>query len=264
MGWNALPYAIVCGQLGYNLSVLGRVTEGRELFERGNAIDLEKVSNLTTKMAYCSWQGLFISLVGEDFLNASTKVDQLVELAERSDSPFMMLTFNVAKSNIMIGLENYTQARSSGQQALNAIEGKGIRTGHVANLFYNMAIAALKTDDLDKSREYFEEGRSLIELAPNWWEPRYSFLEGLIIMNEEKIDYHRIETCFKASIQGDENVGANVPAAQTRYYLAKNMMHRGDEKGSIDVFEKLHNSFQEWGISVWANKCKQELETYRF
>jgi len=264
MGWSALPYTIVCGQLGYNLSVLGRMAEGKELFERGYAIDLEKVSNLTTKMAYCSWQGLFISLVGEDFFNAATKVDQLVDLAERSDSPFMMLAFNVAKSNIMIGIENYAQALSSGQKALTAIEGKPIRTGHVVNLYYNMVMAALKTGDVDKAKEYFEEGQSLVELSPNWWEPRYSFLEGLILMNEVNSDYHKIETCFKASIQGDENVGAIVPAAQTRYYLAENMKHRGDEKGSIDLFTKLHNSFQSWDISVWENKCKQELEQYRF
>ena len=264
MGWSALPYTIVCGQLGYNLSVLGRVAEGAELFERGYAVDLEKVSNLTTKMAYCSWQGLFISLVGEDIFNASTKVDQLVEIADRSDSPFMMLAFNVAKSNIMIGIENYTQARSSGQKALNAIEGKAIRTGHVANLFYNMVMAALKTEDLDKAKEYFEEGRSLIELAPNWWKPRYSFLEGLILMNEAKFDSQKIKTCFEASIKGDEDMGAIVPAAQTQYYLGKIMMRRGDEKGSINIFTKLHNNFKTWGLSVWEKKCKQELEPYRF
>ena len=192
-----MPYTIVCGQLGYNLSVIGRVAEGQELFERGYAIDLEKVSNLTTKMAYCSWQGLFISLIGNDFFNASTKVDQLVELAERSDSPFMMLAFNVAKSNIMIGLENYAKALESGRKALKAIEGKAIRTGHVANLFYNMVIATLKTGDLDKAKEYFEKGQSLVELAPNWWGPRYRFLEGLILMNEENLIITKLKPVLK-------------------------------------------------------------------
>lgn len=264
MGWSALPYTIVCGQLGYNLSVLGRVAEGQELFERGYAIDLEKVSNLTTKMAYCSWQGLFISLVGKDFFNATTKVDQLVELAERSDSPFMMLAFNVAKSNIMIGLENYAQALESGQKALKAIEGQAIRTGHVANLFYNMVIATLRTGDLDKAKEYFEKGQSLVELAPNWWGPRYRFLEGLVLMNETQFDYHKIKTCFEESIKGDEEMGAIVPAAQTQYYLAKMMTNGDDEKASLDIFTKLYNSFRKWGISIWEKKCKQELEPYRF
>ena len=264
MGWSALPYTIVCGQLGYNLSVLGRVVEGMEFIERGYATDLEKVSNLTTKMAYCSWQGLFISLVGEDFFNAATKVDELVDLADRSDSPFMMLAFNVAKSNIMIGIENYKQALYSGKKALNAIEGKPIRTGHVANLYYNMVIASLKTGDLDKAEEYFQKGRSLVELAPYWWGPRYSFLEGLIHMNEAKFNFHNIENCFETSIKSDKKVGAIVPATQTEYYLAKMFMRQGDEKGSIDILMKIHNRFQAWGISGWEKKCKQELEPYRF
>jgi class 3 adenylate cyclase/tetratricopeptide (TPR) repeat protein len=262
MGWNALPYAIVCGQLGYNLSVLGRVAEGRELFERGNAIDLEKVSNLTTKMAYCSWQGLFISLVGEDFFNAAKKLDLLVDLAERSDSPFMMLAFNVAKSNIMIGIENYTQALASGQKALKAIEGKAIRTGHVANLFYNLAIASLKASDLGKAKEYFKKGQPLVDLAPNWWGPRYSFLEGLILMNEAQLDYQRIRICFESSIKADEDMGAIVPAAQTKYYLAKFMTQQGDEKDSNNIFTNLYESFQKWGIFAWEKKCEREREPY--
>ena len=45
-------------------------------------------------------------------------------------------------------------------------------------------MAALKTGDLDKAKEYFEEGRSLVELAPNWWEPRCSLLEKLILINK--------------------------------------------------------------------------------
>ena len=264
MGWSALPYTIVCGQLGYNLCVLGRVAEGKESIERGYTTDLEKVSNLTTKMAYCSWQGLFISLTGEDFFNAATKIDELVDIADRSDSPFMMLAFNVAKSNIMIGIENYVQALSSGQKAKNAIEGKAIRTGHVANLYYNMAIAAMKMDDLDNAKAYFQKGRPLVELAPNWWGPRYSFLEGLIQMHEAKCNYQTIENCFSVSIKGDEKLGAIVPATQSEYYLAKILMRQGDEKGSIDILTKIHERFQTWGISRWEKKCKQELEPYQF
>jgi len=264
MGWSALPYTIVCGQLGYNLSVLGRVAEGMELLERGYAVNLEKVSNLTTKMAYCSWQGLFIALVGIDYFDAATKVDQLVELSERSDSPFMMLAFNVAKSNIMIGIENYKQVILSGQKALSAIAGKSIRTGHVANLYYNMVISSLKTGEFDKARGYFDEGRSLVELAPHWWTPRYIFLEGLILMITSNADYRKIISFFEASIKGDESVGAIVPAAQTKYYLSKILMRSGGEKGSLDMLTNIYNQFKSWGLSVWEKKCKQELEPYQF
>ena len=113
MGWNALPYTIVCGQLGYNYAVIGRVTDGKELFDRGFTSNLERVSNLTTKMAYCSWQGLFISLVGKDYFEALNRIDHLINLSERSGSPFMMLVFNTAKANVLLGLEEYEMVLKS-------------------------------------------------------------------------------------------------------------------------------------------------------
>ena len=264
MGWSALPYTIVCGQLGYNLAVIGRVAEGKELIERGYASELEKVSNLTTKMAYCSWQGLFISLIGEDHFNAAIKIDQLVEIAERSDSPFMILAFNTAKSNVMLGIENYTQVQSSCHKALKAIEGKSIRTGHVANVYYNLVLADLKLGDLDMAISHHEVGRSLVELAPCWWEPRYNFLQGLIHMHKTPPDYLKIEECFEKSIKGDEEVGALVPAAQTRFYLSKFLARKGEAERSLNLFTDLHSKFQGWDISVWQQRCKQELEPYRF
>ena len=237
---------------------------GKELFEKGYAVELEKVSNLTTKMAYCSWQGLFISLIGEDPFNAAIKIDQLVDIAERSDSPFMMLVFNAAKSNVMSGMENYRQVLSSCHKALDAIEGKSIRTGHVANVYYNLVMAELKSGELEMAKKHYQEGRALVELAPNWWEPRYDFLEGLILMNEASPDDIRIEACLEKSIQGDEGVGAVVPAAQTRYYLARVLARRGEPERSLKMFTDLYTDFQSWDLSVWQQKCKQELEPYRF
>ncbi len=132
VGW--VFYTTGCAQLGYNLGVMGRIAEAKELFEKGYAPEQEQVCNPTTKMAYCSWQGLFISLIGEDHFGAADRIDQLAELAERSDSPFMILVFSVAKANVRLGMGDIGAALSSGQKALKAIEGKGIRTGHVGNL----------------------------------------------------------------------------------------------------------------------------------
>jgi class 3 adenylate cyclase/tetratricopeptide (TPR) repeat protein len=264
MGWSALPYTIVCGQLGYNLAVVGRVAEGKELIERGYASELEKVSNLTTKMAYCSWQGLFIALIGEDPFDAATKIEQLVDVAEQSDSPFLMLVFNAAKANVMIGTENYRQVSLSCHKALKAIEGKSIRTGHVVNVYYNLVIAEVESGDLEMAKTHYEKGRSLVELAPNWWEPRYNFLKGLILLSEASPDYARVEACFEESISGDESVGAAVPAAQTRYNLAKTLARKGEAERSFRMFTDLHSSFQNWDLLVWQQRCKQELEPYRF
>jgi hypothetical protein len=125
-------------------------------------------------------------------------------------------------------------------------------------------LADLKIGDIDIAISHHAEGRSLVELAPSWWEPRYSFLEGLIHMHKTPPDYLKIEECFEKSIKGDEEVGALVPAAQTRFYLSKILARKGEAERSLKLFTDLHSKFQGWEISVWQQKCKQELEPYRF
>jgi class 3 adenylate cyclase/tetratricopeptide (TPR) repeat protein len=260
IGLNVLGYTIGCGQLGYNLGVMGRVAEAKEFFEKGYAPELEQISNLTTKMIYCSWQGLFISMIGEDHFGAATRMDQLVELAERSDSPFMILVFSVSKANALLGMEDVGGALSSSQKALKAIEGKGIRTGHVVNLYYDLVRAELESGDLESAKQHYEEGRPLIELAPHWWGPRFDLLQGLLLMAEDSPDYRQAEDCFHRSIQGNEEVGAVVPAAQARYYLAR-MLGRQDKVGRArEMLTELRSHFQSWSIPVWQQKCEQELE----
>jgi tetratricopeptide (TPR) repeat protein len=258
-GWNV--YTTGCAQLGYNLGVMGRIAEAKELFEKGYAPEQEQVSNPPTRMAYCSWQGLFISLIGEDHFGAATRINQLVELAERSDSPFMILVFSVAKANVLLGMKDIGGVLSASQKALKAIEGKGIRTGHVANLYYDLVLAELKSGDLESAKQHYEKGRLLVELAPHWWEPRFDFLQGLLLMVEASPDYTRAEECFQKSIHGDEEIGAIVPAAQTRYYLARLLARKGEAERTREMLTQLCIHFQSWGIPVWQQKCEQELES---
>jgi tetratricopeptide (TPR) repeat protein len=260
-GWNALPYTIACAQLGYNLGVMGRIAEGQELFERGYASELEQVSNLSTKMSYCSWQGLFISLIGDDHFEAKDRISKFSELADRSDSPFMILVFSVAKANIMLAMGDVEAALSSSQKALRAIEGKSIRTGHVVNLYYDLVLAELRSGKQESAIQHYEEGRPLVEMAPHWWEPRFDFLQGLLLMAEASPDYMRAVDCLHNSIEGDEEVGAVVPAAQTRFYLAQVLAQKGEVERSREMLKELSRQFQRWNIPVWQQKCKQQLET---
>ena len=257
-GW--IVYTVRCAQLGYNLGVIGRIAEAKEHFEKGYAPELEQVSNLTTKMAYCSWQGLFISLIGEDHFGAAARIDQLVRLAERSDSPFMILVFSVAKANVLLGMEDFGPALSSSQKALKAIEGKAIRTGHVVNLYYDLVLAELESGDQKSAKQHYEEGRLLVELSPHWWGPRFDLLQGLLLMAEVSPDYMRAEECFQKSIQGDEEVGAVVPPAQTRYYLARMLARKGEVERTRKMLTELRSQFRNWGTPGWQHKCEQELE----
>ena len=264
MGWNALPYTIVCGQLGYNYAVIGRVTEGKELFDRGFTADLEQVSNLTTKMAFCSWQGLFISLVGKDYFEALSKINNLVDLAERSGSPFMMLVFNAAKANILLGLEEYDMVIGSCNNALSAIEGTPIRTGHVTNVYYDMILAYLNLGKQDQAIKHFDQGKSLVDLAPNWWGPRFLFIEALLLDNENQPEFDKIEKLYNKSAKDDESVGAVVPAAQTRFHLAKMLFRKGDSESAYRLLTNLLDCFQKYDIPVWRKKCEYALEPYHF
>ncbi|MGD9045676.1 MAG: adenylate/guanylate cyclase domain-containing protein [Desulfobacterales bacterium] len=260
IGLNVLGYTAGCGQLGYNLGVMGRIAKAKEIFEKGYTPELEQISNLTTKMTYCSWQGLFISLIGEDHFGAAAKIDQLLGLAEQSDNSFMILVFSVAKANVLLGMEDFAPALSSCHKALKAIKGKPIRTGHVINLHFDLMRAELESGDLKSAKQHYEEGRKLAELAPSWWKPRFDFLQGLLLMAEASPDYMQAEKCFQKSIQGDEAVAAVVPAAQTRFYLAQVLAQTGEIERSRSLLTELHSDFQGWGIAVWQQKCEQELE----
>jgi hypothetical protein len=211
-------------------------------------------------MVYCSWHGLFISLIGEDHFGAAARIDQQVDLAEQSDSPFMILVFSVAKANVLLGMEDFGSALSTSQKTLKLVEEKSIRTGHVTNLYYNLVLVELESVDHESAKRHYEEGRTLAEQSPHWWGPRFDFLQGLLLMAEASPNYTQAEWCFQKSIQGDEEVGAVVPAAQTRFYLAQVPARKGEIERSRSLLTELRSQFQSWGIPVWQQKCEQELE----
>jgi len=259
IAWNGVAYTVGCGQLGYNLGVMGRITEAKEFFEKGYAPEQEQVSNLQTKMVYCSWHGLFISLIGENHFGAAARMDQMVDLAERSDSPFMILVFSVAKANVLLGMGDFESALSISQKTLKLVKEKSIRTGHVTNLYYNLVLLELASGDNESAKQHCEEGRTLAEASPHWWGPRFDFLKGLLIMAEASPDYIRAEACFEKSIQGEEEVGAVLPAAQTRFYLAQALAGKGEVEPSRSLLAELSGRFQTWGIPVWHRKCELEF-----
>jgi tetratricopeptide (TPR) repeat protein len=172
----------------------------------------------------------------------------------------MILVFSVAKANVLLGKGNFGPALSSSQKALEAIEGKGIRTGHVINLHYDLVRTELESGNLKSAKQHYEEGQKLADLAPGWWKPRFEFLQGLLLMADASRDYMRAEGCFQSSIQGDEEVGAVVPAAQTRFYLAQALAQKGEIERSREMLTELSSQFQGWSIPVWQKKCEQEFE----
>jgi hypothetical protein len=122
-------------------------------------------------------------------------------------------------------------------------------------------MAELRLGEPESAKQYYEKGRPLVEMAPIWWEPRFDFLQGLLFMAEASPDYMQAEKCLQKSIQADEEVGAVVPAAQTRYHLARMLVRKGEAERSREMLTELSSHFQSWSIPVWQKRCEQELET---
>ena len=51
-----------------------------------------------------------------------------------------------------------------------------------------------------------------------------------------------------------------MPAAQTRFFLAKALAQQGEIERSRDMLTELSSNFQGWSIPVWQQKCEQKLE----
>ena len=85
-------------------------------------------------------------------------------------------------------------------------------------------------------------------------------LHALLLAAEDFPDYPLTEDCFQKSIQIDEEVGAVVPAAQTRYYWARMLARQGEVERAREMLTDLRSTFQSWCIPVWQQKCEHELE----
>jgi hypothetical protein len=79
-------------------------------------------------------------------------------------------------------------------------------------------------------------------------------------MAEDSPDFMQAQDCFHESIQGNEEVGAVVPAAQARYYLARMLRRQGEVGRAREMLTELGGHFQSWSIPAWQKKCEQELE----
>ena len=258
-GYYLLTGIIAYAQVGYCLAIQGRNREAAEHFAKAASAEFQTVSNLMSRTIYISWHGLYVALVGNDRLGATLHADQLLEIAKKSDSPFQQLGAYVAKTNCLVGVGDYSEVKDCCENAIKAISGRNIRTGHVANLYYNFALAQLELGDIDAARRSFEEGMPIAETSPHWWGPRYELLKGLLAISKPEPNFEQAETCFERSIAADLEVNALVPATQTRYRLATLLARRGDSGRARGVLNELMEQFHQWAIPTWERKCKRSL-----
>ena len=81
-------------------------------------------------------------------------------------------------------------------------------------------------------------------------------------MSEPTYASDEVEECLHKSIAADETVGAVVPAAQTRYHLARNLAYKDEKAKSMKLLTKLSDQFDNWDIQVWKEKCSEALSAF--
>jgi class 3 adenylate cyclase/tetratricopeptide (TPR) repeat protein len=259
LGFYMLPSACGFAQLGYSEAVLGKVDRAIMHMRQATSDGTQEASNLPTKMVNLSWVGLFVALMGEDRFDAMRHANQFLAVTERSDSPFQRLGGLSVQANILLGVGDFEGVRAVCKQALRIVEEGRIRTGHVANLRYNLALAEVALGDREAAGRHYEAGRELVELSPHWWGPRYEFLHGLLLAAGDPPGFEEAIAAFERSIAGDEEVGAVVPAAQTRYHLAILLGRQGRHERVRAMLDELVGQFAAWGIPVWEARCRQAL-----
>jgi tetratricopeptide (TPR) repeat protein len=257
-GLGFLPYAYGCALLGYNLGVQGRTKQAKELFEKSCMPAVKQASNLYTKTGCAVWHSRFSALIGEDH-GAMDRADEVLVLAEEADSPIFRFRGHDAKGNALMAVGEFEAARGVFEQASRILEGKSYRVG-LAGVYYSLVQINLELGSRAQAEQYYQAALPLVQSNLERIAPRFDFLKGRLLASDDPLDFEQAEVYFNKSIRADEASGARALAAQTRFYLAQMLAHKGEVERSQTLLTELRGQFQSWRIPAWQQKCELLLE----
>jgi len=257
-GWPYLPYTHSCTHLGYIRALQGRVEEAKELVQKGRAPALEQVSNLPSKVWCALWHSAFSALVGEDH-GVSARVEEVLTIAEETDSPILSFLAYSGKGNALMATEQFEAARAAYERALQAIEGTTHRR-YLEAVYHNLVQVTLALRDWPQAERYYQAGLPLVQLNPEREAPRFDSLKGRLLASGSPPNFEEADVFFERSMRADETSGAVVLAAQTRFYLAQMLAQKGEVDRSRSLLAEIRSHFQDWDVPVWQQKCEQALE----
>jgi len=234
-------------------------------FERSHAIQkahtpaLTRASNLQSR-AYCSlWHSSFSYVIGEEF-GTMAIVDEVLEIAEKTDSPIIRYLCYAGKGNALAAAGKLEAARQTYEMALQAIEGTEHKR-YIEEVYHNLIETTVTLGNLTVAEKYYRDVTPLLKLNPDRTAPRFDALKGRLITLSDSPDYARADELFRKSIQADEASGAFVLAARTKFYQADMLARMGKFDTSRSLLVKIQKQFQNWGIPSWQLKCEQALLT---
>ena len=253
-----LPYSHSCHHLGYTLGLQGKISEAKILIQKGSTSEIKQISNLQSR-SYCSlWHSSFSNLIGEDY-GVMARVNEVIEIAEKTDSPIIRYLCYAAKGNAFMAVEQVEAARDFYEKALQAIEGTEHKR-YLEEVYHNLIEAAMTLGDLAAAEKYYQDVTPLLKLNPARTAPRFDFLKGRLLAIADSPDYAGADLLFQKSIDADETSGAVVLAARTKYFQADLLARNGDVESSRALLLELQKLFQNWGIPSWQLKCEQALQ----
>ena len=253
-----LPYSHSCHHLGYILGLKGKISEAKELIRKGSTPAIKRISNLQSR-SYCSlWHSSFSYLIGED-CGVQTRVNEVLEIAEKTDSPIIRYLCYAAKGNAFMVAEQMDAARNFYEKALQAIAGTEHRR-YLEEVYHNLIEAALALGDLSAAERYFHDAAPLRKLNPDRTAPRFDYLNGRLLAERKSSDFAGADKFFLQSIAAEEASGVVVPAAQTKFHRAILLSRMGDAESSRSLLTEIQKQFENWGMPTWQLKCDHALK----
>jgi class 3 adenylate cyclase/tetratricopeptide (TPR) repeat protein len=253
------PYTHMCHHLGYIRALQGRIDEAKELIQKGHTPALNEISNLQTR-AYCSlWHSTVSALIGEDY-GALDRVNEVIKIAEETDSPILCYLCYAAKGNALIAANQFEAAKEISQKSLLCIENTTHRR-YLEAVYYNLVRASLELGHWDDANHYHQEALPLVESNPDREAARFDFLKGRLLASGNPPEFGNALLLFEKSIQADQASGAVVLVAQTKYYLAQILVQKSEIERSRYILNEIKGMFENWGIPFWQKKCEQALDT---
>jgi class 3 adenylate cyclase/tetratricopeptide (TPR) repeat protein len=254
-----LPYSHSCHHLAYIRALQGNIREAKRLIQKGSTPEIKQISNLQSR-SYCSlWHSSFSYLIGEDF-GVMARVDEVLKIAEKTDSPIFCYLCYAAKGNAFMAVEQMEAARNFYEKALQAIEGTEHRR-YLEEVYHNLIETTMALGNLAAAEKYYQDLTPLLKLNPGRTAPRFDFLKARLLTISDSPDYARADEFFQKSINRDEASGAVLLAARTKYYRADLLARKGDVELSRSLLTEIQKQFQNWGIPAWQLKCERALQT---
>jgi tetratricopeptide (TPR) repeat protein len=252
-----LPYTHSCHHLAYIRALHGDIETAKHLIKKGSTPEIMRISNLQSR-SYCTlWHSSFSYLIGEDN-GVMVRVNEALEIAEKTDSPIIRYLCYAAKGNAFMAVEEFEAARSFFEKALQAIKGTEHRR-YLEEVGHNLIESVMIMGDLATAEQYYQEVTHMLKLNPDKAPPRFDALKGRLIAMSEPPDYARADALLQNSIDADETSGALVLAARTKFYRTDILARMGDIDAGRSLLCEIQKLFQKWGIPVWQRKCEQAL-----